>query len=436
MHTAINQHFLHMLYSRFLLASGVSVDSRTLQPGQIFFALDGAHHHGEDFVDEAMAKGASGVVTTQGKYPKDKKRFVHKNPLLVLQALASFHRAQYRHKVIAITGTNGKTTTRYLTHAVLSRRYSTQTAMKNFNNHIGVPLTLLCIHPQLEFLVLEFGSSAPGEIALLCEIARPTHGVITNVGRAHLACLKNEQGVQKEKKVLYTFLAKNGGEVFLNTGQVSLKTMLPASLPILCHTYPAPSDNHPLLCCKTHPHLVCQLPERAPFSSLLMGQHNFENIATAAAIGGRFNVPAKDIETALSTYTPTHHRSQWMSTATNRLLVDAYNANPTAMEAVLTYWDALQVADKAVILGDMNELGAVSTSAHRALGDRLQAMDLRHIVLCGTAMKAAKLQCQKALYFPSTAAFIAHLKENPWRGLHILLKASRSLRLEETIPYL
>ena len=356
------------LYDHYLAAQGqVSTDSRQPQPGTLFFALNGPSFRGADFAAGALAKGAShAVVDDEALVAQDPARYTYApDPLAALQALAREHRRHFQGPVLAVTGSNGKTTTKELLTVVLAQKFNVLATIGNLNNHIGVPLTLLRLRPQEhDFAVIEMGANHRGEIAAYCQWAEPTHGLITNIGKAHLEGFGGEEGVALGKGELFAYLTKNEGIAFVNT--------LDAKLPSLADTvpqritYPQPADDYPATLLGASPNLQLRLATGTEVAAQLTGDYNFPNLAAAAAVGGYFGVPTAQVAAALAAYNPQNNRSQLVRTTRgNDLILDAYNANPSSMAAALRSF-ALRPASagqgRVAILGDMFELGETSAA--------------------------------------------------------------------------
>ena len=423
------------LYSRFLLSDGVSIDTRTLRPGQLFFALSG-QQDGHRFVQEALGKGASYAIISDTSLPKDPRHIYVSDVLEALQQLAHFHRSQYKRSLIAITGSNGKTTTRSLLAHILSQKYVVHASVKSYNNHIGVPLTLLGILPQTDVAVVELGSSQPGEIGFLCEMTRPTHGVLTHVGKAHLAGLGGEKGVFLEKKRLFDYLSTTGGCFFRNSNYACLQPLVASKGKL--YSFPLEADDYPVRCLATYPRLRFRLPSGTEGEVNLFGSHNFNNLATAIAVAQHVKVADSDIITALSTWEPVPQRCEWLHHKGRQLLMDAYNANPDSMQAMLQAFSELPQPHKVVILGDMLELGKHSAGEHTAIGKQIAALNaFDQVLLCGTEMAMAAKQLPQAHYFRDKKSLIKYLHTHPLPPhCPLLLKASRGMALETILAHL
>ena len=430
------------LYTRYLAAQGqVSTDSRQPQPGTLFFALNGPSFRGAAFAAGALAAGAShAVVDDEALAAQNPAQYTYApDPLAALQALAREHRRHFAGPVLAVTGSNGKTTTKELLTVVLAQKYNVLATNGNLNNHIGVPLTLLRLKPtEHDFAVIEMGANHRGEIADYCQWAEPTHGLITNIGKAHLEGFGGEEGIALGKGELFDYLANNQGLAFVNTLDVKLPG-LAARVPQRA-TYPQPTDTYPAQLLAADPALHLRLWDGTAVAAQLTGDYNFPNLATAAAVGGFFGVPAPQVAAALAAYNPQNNRSQLVRTAhANDLILDAYNANPSSMAAALRSFAQRPAAagqGKMAILGDMFELGESAENEHRALGELLAELGLTSAILIGPLMQAAAAAHPAAHYFADKAAAAAWLAQHPPQGQLVLLKGSRGMGLESLLPLL
>ena len=430
------------LYDHYLAAQGqVSTDSRQPQPGTLFFALNGPSFRGADFAPGALAKGAShAVVDDESLAARDPARYTYApDPLAALQALARAHRRQFSGPVLAITGSNGKTTTKELLAAVLREKYNVLATSGNLNNHIGVPLTLLRLRPQAhELAIIEMGANHRGEIAGYCQWAEPTHGLITNIGKAHLEGFGGEEGIAQGKGELFDYLAQHQGVAFVNTLDAKLPG-LAAAVPTRL-TYPGSDDAYPATLVGADPALRLRLGNGPEVAAQLTGAYNFPNMAAAAAVGAFFGVPAARIAAALAAYNPQNNRSQLVRTARgNDLILDAYNANPSSLAAALRSFAARPVAagqGRVAILGDMFELGESAAAEHAAIGELLADLQPATALLIGPLMQAAAAAYPPARHFPDKAAAAAWLADNPLAEQLILLKGSRGMGLETLVELL
>lgn len=425
---------IETLYTIYRQHPVITTDTRNCPPNSLFFALKGDKFNGNRFAAQALEAGAAFAVIDQPEYKADDRYILVDNVLKTLQDLAAFHRNQLRIPVIGITGTNGKTTTKELTAAVLSSRYKTLATEGNLNNHIGVPLTLLKIKPEHEMAIIEMGANHPGEIKALCQIARPDFGLITNVGKAHLEGFGSLEGVIRTKSELYDFLRQTGGKVFLHAENELLTPQAHHLEHILYGTAP---DNFVwgkmISCSPTLSFEFTVNGQTMPVDTRLIGSYNLPNLLAAVAIGSYFGVTPLQIRQAIETYEPTNKRSQLIRTDKNTLILDAYNANPTSMMAALINFRDIQASNKTLILGDMRELGADSHQEHQHIIDFIRKSDFDSVFLVGEIFNAHDHPYKG---FATTA----DLKE--WLGLHpltdryILIKGSRGIALETALSEL
>jgi UDP-N-acetylmuramoyl-tripeptide--D-alanyl-D-alanine ligase len=430
------------LYSHYLAAGGqVSTDSRQPQPGTLFFALNGPSFRGADFAPQALEKGARhAVVDDVLLAAADPIRFTYApDPLRALQELAHEHRRHFRIPVLAVTGSNGKTTTKELLTAVLARRFRVLATIGNLNNHIGVPLTLLRLRAgEHDFAVIEMGANHRGEIAAYCQWAAPTHGLITNIGKAHLEGFGGAEGVALGKGELFDYLVRTGGTAFVNTLDARLPA-LAAQVPATV-TYPGLPDTYPATLLAASPAVALRLADGTEVAAQLTGDYNFPNLAAAAAVGLHFGIPAADVAAALASYNPQNNRSQLVRTAAgNELVLDAYNANPSSMAAALRSFAARPTAAgqaKLVVLGDMFELGPESADEHHALGQLLATLPLPEVLLIGPEMGRAAAVAATARHFATKAEAAEWLRQHPVQGRQILVKGSRGMALETLVELL
>ncbi|MDR2764595.1 MAG: UDP-N-acetylmuramoyl-tripeptide--D-alanyl-D-alanine ligase [Tannerella sp.] len=423
------------LYPLYLQHPTVTTDSRTCPAGSIFFALKGDSFDGNQFAEKALQAGCTFAVIDDPNVKTDSRMLLTDNVLLTLQQLARLHRETLGIPLIGITGTNGKTTTKELLAAVLSVKYKVLSTQGNLNNHIGVPLTLLRLTRRHEMGVVEMGANHPGEIWDLAQIVRPDYGLITNVGCAHLEGFGSLEGVIRAKGELYDFLRETHGKIFIHRENPHLQAIARGLEQITygtgddAYVTGKVTDCHPFLCFRWTQQGVSHAVD-----THLAGDYNLWNALAAVAVGRYFDIPPESINAAIAACEPANHRSQWKKTARNELIIDAYNANPSSMEAALRNFAALPVRPKAVILGDMHELGANSPAFHEAVVEQLPTFDFEQVLLCGeqfTAVAASRYPC-----FPDTEALTGYLTRNPWQGYHILIKGSHAVHLEKVIDRL
>ncbi|MGK7396805.1 MAG: UDP-N-acetylmuramoyl-tripeptide--D-alanyl-D-alanine ligase [Candidatus Cyclobacteriaceae bacterium M3_2C_046] len=422
------------LYQLYLKSKGVSTDSRKISKGVIFFALKGPHFNANEFAEQAIRDGAAYCVIDQPEFKKDDRYIVVEDSLIALQELANFHRKHLKIPFIGITGSNGKTTTKELINAVLSQEYKTFATRGNLNNHIGVPLSILSIGKKVEIAIIEMGANKVGDIDELCQIAEPTHGLITNIGKAHIEGFGGFEGVLRGKTELYDFLVKNDGRVFINSGNEILRNMKKRfENPVM---YPNQGDFLQCEMIEADPLVVYRHENEEVVQTNLMGKYNFENIATALCLGKYFKVPSDKANQAIKDYIPANNRSQVLKKNTNTILLDAYNANPTSMAAAIENFAQMKVKVKVLILGDMFELGKDSMMEHRQIGELIAQKNFGMILLCGKDMEAAYKAIPEAIHFSQKKELINYLQKYPIQQSHILIKASRGMAMEDLLDYL
>ncbi|KUG08132.1 UDP-N-acetylmuramoyl-tripeptide--D-alanyl-D-alanine ligase [Solirubrum puertoriconensis] len=426
------------LYARFQQCRAVSTDTRQPQDGTLFFALNGPSFRGATFAPQALEKGALFAVVDDAELAatNPERYFYAPDTLLALQQLALHHRRQLGSMpIVAITGSNGKTTTKELLHAVLSRRFRVQYTRGNLNNHIGVPLTLLTIRPdEHDMAVVEMGANHQGEIDSYCQYAEPTHGLITNIGKAHLEGFGGIEGVAKGKSELFRYVAAHGGTAFVNTADARLPEL---SAPVAQRiTYPNAGDTYPAELVAAAPHVSMRLFDGTPVEAAITGAYNFVNLAAAAAVGAHFGVPTADITAALAAYDPTNNRSQLVRTERNQVILDAYNANPSSMAAAILSLAARpgEASQKVALIGDMFELGPESQAEHSALGELLAQQQFGTVVLVGKDMQHAVRPGFQ--HFATKAEAADWLRQYPLAERQILVKGSRGMGLETLMELL
>lgn len=420
-----------LLYDHYLEHRNVAIDARSVTPHSIFFALRGKRLDGHAFVQQALHQGASYAVIDDARYKRDLRCVLVDDVLHTLQRLASYHRQQCDIPIVAITGSSGKTTTKELTQAVLKSSYVTTATQGNLNNHIGVPLTLLSIGDQTEIGVLEMGANHIGEIAQLCEIARPTHGLITNIGRVHIEGFGSLEGVLQGKRELYDYVAVHNGVIFMNTEDVMLQRIASQfAQPI---TYPQEEDFYHSKFIKADPWVVYRSENNQIVRTQLLGEYHFYNIASALCIGKYFRVDTTSANMAIQGYRPTNNRSQVITKGSNTILLDAYNANLFSTKASIRALRSMPGAHKVLILGEMAELGAESEANHQALGEFTAQSAYKAVLLCGPGMKAAKAKNPNASHFMHKEALAAYLTQHKFQHTDFLIKGSRFLALETLV---
>lgn len=423
------------LHQCFLECDGVCTDTRAIRPGSLFFALKGPRFDANNFAGEALQKGARYAVVDDPAVAADDRFLLVEDGLSALQALARHHRRRFSLPVLAITGTNGKTTTKELVHAVMAANRPTLATEGNLNNHIGVPLTLLRLTEAHRFAIIEMGANKPGDIEELVGIAEPTHGLITNVGKAHLEGFGGFEGVVRTKTELYDFLGAHEGLLFVNADDELLMRHSSGHRRCTYGSVSAADVRGEDL--GTGPFLTFGFNGRdgaqRRVSTRLIGAYNLPNALAAVAVGQHFGVPDGTIAQALAAYTPANHRSQFADTGRNQVVADAYNANPSSMSAALRHFAAMPSGrEKLAILGDMLELGEAAMEEHRAVHGLVDSLGLKAWYV-GSQFRAAGAQGE---WFPTADAAKARLEAQPVQGRLILLKGSRGTRLETLLPAL
>ena len=411
---------IQKIHNIFLNSSGVCTDSRKVEKNNIFFALKGANFNGNLFAEQAIQEGCSYAIIDEKEFQKSEQYILVDDVLECLQKLSNYHRKQLNCPVIGITGTNGKTTTKELIYAVLSTQYKTIATQGNFNNHIGIPLTLLSTPLDTEILIVEMGANHPGEIAFLSNIAKPNFGIITNIGKAHLEGFGGYKGVIKTKSELYHYIKNNGGKLFVNAKD---ELLLNLSQNIKRTTY---SNNSQFL--SANPFVKFSY-EETEISTQLIGAYNFPNLAAACHIGKYFDITISNCKKAIEKYIPTNNRSQLeISNNGNTLILDAYNANPSSMRVAIESLQQMNASNKTVILGEMLELGNDSLKEHQEIVELLKVSNFQRVFLVGEEFQKTT---KYFLSFANTNELNNWLKSNPITESTILLKGSRGIRLEE-----
>jgi len=424
------------LYRIFLEHPVVTTDSRNIPLNSIFFALKGENFNGNNFASDALLKGAAFAVIDQSEFATDDRLILVPDVLECLQQLARFHRDQLGLPILAITGTNGKTTTKELVATVLSKKFNVNFTQGNLNNHIGVPLTLLSMNKDSEIGVVEMGANHPGEIKFLCEIANPDFGMITNIGKAHLEGFGSFEGVIKTKSELYDFLRTKGGKCFINADN-SILTAQARELEQIKYGKSTAYFMAGEVASTDHYLVVKALFTKGwlYLKSSLVGDYNFENLLAAACVGKYFEIEPLQIQDALAEYTPANNRSQLIRNEKNTIIMDAYNANPTSMMAALTNFTSLKNDQKCIILGDMLELGETSGEEHQAIANYIDSQDFSTVILVGPQFMNTH-DVTKKKKFDNVELLTNYLKTQPIENKLILIKGSRGIHLEKILEFL
>ena len=422
------------LYEIYKSYPQVQTDTRQLKKGDLYFALKGPNFNGNEFALQALEQGAAYSIVDE---PVDASEQLQKRILLVedvlssLQALAKFHRAQFNIPFIAITGSNGKTTTKELVAAVLSSHYTIYTTKGNLNNHIGVPLTLLSIQKDAQFAIIEMGANHLKEIESYCSYTLPTHGMITNCGKAHLEGFGSEEGVRKGKGELFDYLRAHQGTVFLMQDFDYLVKIAQGISNIIGY-----GKEHGQIQANAIDHngmLTVQIKKGIEIDSIqthLVGNYNLPNVLAAVAIGHHFKVPNDKIKMAIENYIPSNSRSQLLNWNNNEVILDAYNANPSSMKLAVENFARMNKQNKMVCLGGMRELGADTLMEHQMLIDQLKQTNWKNVLLVGSEFKPCD---HNFLYFDTVLEAKAWLQAQELKGYTLLIKGSRGIQMEQLI---
>jgi UDP-N-acetylmuramoyl-tripeptide--D-alanyl-D-alanine ligase len=430
------------LYRLFLDHPFITTDSRRVIRDSIFFALRGQQFDGNRFAGDALEKGCAFAVVDEPSVAAGERFILVKDVLASLQELSAFHRSRFNMPVLAITGSNGKTTTKELCHAVLSSEFRTVATTGNLNNHIGVPHTLLSISPQTQVAVVEMGANHPGEIAALCRLARPDLGIITNIGRAHLEGFGSFEGIVSAKKELYDHIARSQGTLFVNSGNPLLMDL---SEGINRVTY-GPGSDAILNGVSEGDGLLLKIRvafrnkhdgtmQEMSLETQLTGDYNLENVLAAMAVGLFFNIKPEKIAGAVARYRPDNMRSEVKDTPFNRIILDAYNANPTSMETALRHFSGVKDQSKWLILGDMRELGPDSHKEHGRIVQLIRELSFQRVILIGEEFYRYA-GTGEYLFFNTTTQAYDWLKKHPVRHATVLIKGSRLMKLEMLVELL
>ncbi|WP_166966199.1 UDP-N-acetylmuramoyl-tripeptide--D-alanyl-D-alanine ligase [Yeosuana marina] len=420
------------LHARFLKCSSASTDTRKITPNAMFFALKGENFNGNTYAEQAIKQGAKYVVIDEKEYMHSSKTILVSNVLETLQQLATFHREYLKTPIIALTGSNGKTTTKELINAVLSKKYKTSATKGNLNNHIGVPLTLLSMTKETELGIVEMGANHQKEIEFLSNIVKPDYGLITNYGKAHLEGFGGVEGIIKGKSELYTHLIEYDKLAFINgLDPIQIEKSKKAKTYKFGNTSDFDVEIHFI---EAQPYVFINYQNQI-IKSQLIGSYNFTNIAIAITIGAFFKVQLRDIKEGIESYVPSNNRSQVLIKASNKIILDAYNANPTSMKAALENFEK-QSGDKIAILGDMFELGEDAPKEHQYIADLASKMPFNQIVLIGSNFYKIKAQSENTTKFESFEDFKANFLLSNIKNSTLLIKGSRGMALERIMDIL
>ncbi|MGK0127848.1 MAG: UDP-N-acetylmuramoyl-tripeptide--D-alanyl-D-alanine ligase [Candidatus Azotimanducaceae bacterium] len=410
---------IYNLYSEYYL---VDTDTRNIRKNSIFFALKGENFNGNKYAEEAIKKGANYAIVDEKEYKTTESVILVDNVLQCLQELAAYHREILNVPILALTGSNGKTTTKELINAVLSRKFNTVATQGNLNNHIGVPLTLLSMTDETEFGIVEMGANHLNEISFLSNIAKPNFGYITNFGKAHLEGFGNIEGVIKGKSELYDYLKSTHGKVFVNQhDEIQLKQSEGI------HTVPFEET---IAFIDANPSVKISF-KNLEIESQLIGSYNFNNIAAAITIGNYFDIDSTTVKTALENYISTNNRSQVIQKNDVRIIMDAYNANPSSMQAALENFKNLEASSKIAILGDMFELGETAVDEHQKIAEFAEELNLKLVFLIGELF--SKTATNDAIKFIDFDTFKNNYNSTEFSNSTLLIKGSRGMKLERIL---
>ena len=422
------------IHNLFLSCNSVCTDTRKIQKDAIFFALKGNRFNGNIYAKQAIEKGAKYVIIDDEQYKTSTKTIVVNNCLKALQELATFHRNYLNIPIIALTGSNGKTTTKELINAVLSEKYNTTATVGNLNNHIGLPLTLLSMDKHTEIGIVEMGANHLKEIQFLCNIAKPNYGYITNFGKAHLEGFGNIKGVIKGKSEMYDYLTTNNKTIFVNTND-AIQVEKTKMMSIFSFGNTNSTSNVKIDFAKAKPFVICSYNKHR-IQSQLIGDYNFNNIAAAITIGNYFNVEDLAIKKAIENYVPTNNRSQITQKGTNKIILDAYNANPSSMAAALYHFEKQSSPSKIAILGDMFELGNEAKKEHQNIVDLALQLNINQTLFIGENFYLTNIKSKKASKFNSFDDFKKKLNPTQIKNSILLIKGSRAMALERILEIL
>ena len=426
------------LYTLFLASEGVNTDTRTLKPGQIFFALKGENFDGNAYAVLALHSGAAYAVVDEETPGDDPRLLRFPDTLRTLKELAAFHRQQLDIPVVGLTGTNGKTTTKELIREVLATHFTVTATKGNLNNDIGVPLTVLGIGPEADIAVVEMGASHPEDIAALTWVSQPSYGLITNVGKAHLLGFGSFEGVKKAKGRLYDWLSEHDGQAFVDVDDENLYEMA-VSRPLSIIPYGVAGEDAEILPTSAENPFLRMTIGGETLETKLVGAYNAANVMAALAVGRQFGIPLADGLAAIAAYTPSNNRSQMTRTERNVVIEDAYNANPSSMAAALDNFALLQADCKIALLGDMRELGEDSVKEHVKILKKLDDCDLTHACLVGDEFRKALEEAGTPDYvkwFATSDDLAAALADRPLSGATVLVKGSNSIKMGKVLPTL
>ncbi len=422
---------ISLLYKEFLDSKGISIDTRSLKPGEFFFALRGANFNGNKFVNLALDLGAHCVVSDDPTLNNDNRVFFVKDSLETFQSLALFHRETLNIPIIAIGGSNGKTTTKELLHHILSLKFKVFSTPGNYNNHIGVPLSILRIPNDADLAIIEIGDDKPKEVEFLCKISKPTHGLITNVGMDHMEGFKSFEENIATKLELFEYLKSNNGLLFVDESDNNIPPkVMGVDKNTKFFNYEKAISNIYL-----EPYLSFTFNDQK-VNTNLFGKYNLKNISSVYAIASFFEVPEKNILSGISSYKPKNMRSEVIQKNDNVIILDAYNANPSSMSAALESFAEVKGKSKVLILGDMLELGCLSDTEHAKVINTVMNLNFDKVFFVGTHFEKNKVDFDSFLYFKDVLGLSKYIKTHFLKKCMVLIKGSRSLKLESIVEFL
>ena len=425
---------INYIHSLFLKCTAVSIDTRKIQEKSLFVAIKGDRFDANTFAAEALEKGASYVIIDNEAYYIDERTILVEDSLVALQELAKFHRSYLKLPIVALTGSNGKTTTKELINVVLAKKYKTKATVGNLNNHIGVPLTLLSFDKDTEMGIVEMGANHKKEIEFLCEIAQPDYGYITNFGKAHLEGFGGVEGVIEGKSEMYQYLAKNDKLAFINLEDA---IQLEKSKDLKHYSFGVNKENADVVISeiKANPFVEIRF-DSIEIKTHLIGLYNANNVNAALTIGQFFEVDNEAIKAALESYIPENNRSQLLTKGSNEIILDAYNANPSSMAVAIANFLQLEKSNKIMILGDMFELGDESHKEHESLVNSLVSEDNVRCYFVGKAFYECQLAKENFYFYDSFVSFSESLDGVNFENNTILIKGSRGMALERTLDFI
>ncbi|MBL7887440.1 MAG: UDP-N-acetylmuramoyl-tripeptide--D-alanyl-D-alanine ligase [Flavobacterium sp.] len=425
---------INEIHQLFLTCDSVSIDTRKILPNSLFVAIKGERFDANTFAKEALEKGAAYVIIDNEDYFIDERTILVEDSLITLQKLASFHRSYLKIPIIALTGSNGKTTTKELIHSVLLQKFNTKATLGNLNNHIGVPLTLLSFNNSTEIGIVEMGANHQKEIEFLCSIAQPDYGYITNFGKAHLEGFGGVEGVIKGKSEMYSFLRQHQKTVFVNLDD-TIQVEKSFGIQRVSFSQRDKEANIFIQDVTANPLVVITF-NSTQIRSHLIGIYNANNINAAITIGHYFGVTDEQIKIAIESYIPENNRSQLLTKGTNEIILDAYNANPSSMKVALENFLQLNKSNKVIVIGDMFELGEESLNEHKAIVNQLINEEDVECHFVGNDFFLNKIEKENFHFYSTFESFSDHLKELNFDNKIMLIKGSRGMALERTLDFL